>query len=76
MDPTFLSVEDVLGIHRDQITRYGGMDGVRDLALLESAVFQPCATFGGTYLHDGLLAMAAAYLFHIVADHPFVDGNK
>jgi death-on-curing protein len=43
---------------------------------LESAVAQPQASFGGTYVHEGLFAMAAAYLFHIVSNHPFVDGNK
>ena len=44
--------------------------------LLESAVAQPQASFGGAYAHDGLFEMAAAYLFHIVRNHPFVDGNK
>lgn len=43
---------------------------------MKSAVAQPQASFGGTYAHDGLFAMAAAYLFHIVSNHPFVDGNK
>jgi death-on-curing protein len=39
-------------------------------------VAQAQASFGGMYAHDGLFAMAAAYLFHIVSNHPFVDGNK
>lgn len=55
---------------------YGGEHGVRDLGLLESAVAQPQATFAGEYLHKNLFEMAAAYLFHIVQNHPFVDGNK
>ncbi len=55
---------------------YGGEHGVRDLGLLESAVAQPRATFGGNFLHKDLFEMAAAYLFHIVQNHPFLDGNK
>ncbi len=49
---------------------------MRDRGLLESAVAQPQATFGGELVHDGPYAMAGAYLFHIVSNHPFVDGNK
>ena len=76
MSPEFLTIEDVLEIHALQIARYGGADGVRDQDLLESAIAQPQATFGGEFVHDGLFAMAAAYLFHIVCNHPFLDGNK
>ncbi len=72
----FLEVEDVLLMHADQVARYGGEHGVRDLGLLESAVAQPRATFGGQLLHDDLIEMAAAYLFHLVQNHPFFDGNK
>ena len=72
----FLSVEEILEIHADQITRYGGRSGVRDLGLLRSAVAAPQSSFGGRYLHGTLFEMAAAYLFHIVQNHPFVDGNK
>ena len=50
--------------------------GIRDIGLLESAVAMPAAGFGGQYLHADLHEMAAAYLFHIVQNHPFVDGNK
>jgi death-on-curing protein len=49
---------------------------VRDLGLLESALAQPRSAFGEQYAHEGLYAMAAAYLFHIARNHPFVDGNK
>ena len=49
---------------------------MRDPGLLESALAQPCVSFGGEYLHRGLFEMAAAYLYHIVQNHPFVDGNK
>ena len=76
MDPTFLSLDEVLEIHRDQIERYGGSLGVRDLGLLQSALGLPQATFGGQYLHGDLFDMAAAYLFHIAQNHPFLDGNK
>lgn len=72
----FLTVADALELHRAQLERYGGADGLRDRGLLESAVAQAGATFGGDFLHHGILEMAAAYVFHIVSNHPFVDGNK
>lgn len=72
----FLTVEDVLEIHGDQVKRYGGEHGVRDLGLLESAVQQPQAGFGGEHLHADIYEMAAAYAYHIVQNHPFHDGNK
>lgn len=76
MAPIFLSLAEVVEIHRDQIERYGGRPGIRDSGLLQSAVAVPQATMGGEYLHSDLFEMAAAYLFHIVKNHPFVDGNK
>ncbi len=76
MAPVFLQLDEVFAIHVDQITRYGGEPGIRDLGLLESAISMPRAGFGGEYLHEDLYHMAAAYLFHIVQNHPFVDGNK
>jgi len=76
MSPEFLTLVDVLEIHAMQLARYGGADGLRDRGLLESALAQPQATFEGEYVHEGLFAMAAAYLFHIVSNHPFLDGNK
>jgi death on curing protein len=75
-DVEFLEVNDVLAIHIDQISRYGGEASIRDLGLLESAVAQPQAGFGDQYLHSFPFEMAAAYLFHIVMNHPFGDGNK
>jgi death on curing protein len=74
--PLFLSVEDVIEIHADQIRRYGGSVGIRDVELLHSALGMPEAGFGGQYLHAGTCEMAAAYLYHIVQNHPFIDGNK
>jgi death on curing protein len=76
VDIIFLGINEILEIHRDQTRRYGGLQGVRDLRLLVSAIAMPRATFGGTYLHRDLFEMAAAYLFHIVKNHPFYDGNK
>src|SRR6266480_6018406 len=76
LNPTFLTLEEVLELHQEQITRYGGTLGIRDMGLLDSAVAAPSATFSGTYLHQDLAEMAAAYLFHIVMNHPFLDGNK
>lgn len=72
----FLGLEEVLALHADQIERYGGAPGVRDLGLLESAVAAPESSFGGGYLHGSLPEMAAAYLFHLAQNHAFVDGNK
>lgn len=72
----FLGLDDVLEIHRDQIERYGGSLGIRDMGLLQSAVAMPAAGFGDHYLHKDLFEMAAAYLFHITQNHPFIDGNK
>jgi death-on-curing protein len=74
--PEFLSLAEILEIHRDQIERYGGEPGIRDLGLLQSAFAMPAAGFGGRYLHQDLFEMAAAYLFHRIQNHPFVDGNK
>ena len=61
MKARFLALDEVIGLHVDQIERYGGAPGVRDLGLLESAVATPKASFGGPYLHGTLPEMAAAY---------------
>jgi death-on-curing protein len=76
MEPLFLSLDEVLEIHAEQITLYGGSDGIRDPGALESAVATPMATFDGEFLHLTIPCTAAAYLFHICQNHPFVDGNK
>lgn len=75
-DIAFLTLADIMDIHRDQIQKYGGQSGLRDYGLLSSAVAMAEASFGGIYLHADLYEMAAAYLFHICANHPFIDGNK
>lgn len=58
------------------INGYGGSDGIRDHGLLESAIATPLASFGGECVHADIFEMAAAYVFHIVKNHPFIDGNK
>jgi len=72
----FLTLEEVLEIHGDQVERYGGAPGIRDMELLQSALAMPSTGVNEEYLHHGLFEMAAAYVFHIVQNHPFVDGNK
>ena len=76
MEPSFLTLAEVLAIHRDQIQRYGGAHGLRDRHRLEAAAAMPMAAVQGEYLHADLSEMAAAYLYHLVQNHPFVDGNK
>jgi len=76
MEPLFLTLEEVLALHDDRIRKYGGTTGVRDLDLLRSAMGNAEATFGGVFLHETLLEMAAAYLYGICRNHPFLDGNK
>ncbi len=76
MEPRFLDLAEVLEIHVDQIERYGGTAGVRDLPLLLSALAMPTAGARGVYVHGTLFEIAAAYLFHIAKNHAFVDGNK
>ena len=75
-EPEFLTLDEVLGIHADQIRVYGGASGLRDLALLRSAITMPETSFDGEYLHPSVFEMAAAYLFHLARNHPFVDGNE
>ena len=74
--PVFLTLDEALRIHSDQIRRYGGRRGVRDLGLLSAALAMPEAALVREYLHPSLPEMAAAYLFHVARNHPFVDGNK
>jgi death-on-curing protein len=75
-EPEFLTLDEVLAIHADQIRRYGGATGLRDLARLCSAMGMPETTFDGEYLHSNRFDMAAAYLFHLARNHPFIDGDK
>jgi death on curing protein len=74
--PDFLEINDILSIHQILLEQFGGMPGIRDEGLLESAVSQPQATFFGELLHPTIQAQAAAYLYHLAKNHPFLDGNK
>lgn len=71
-----VSLDELLAIHFDQITRYGGSHGVRDLDVLVSAIFRPLASFGGLDLYPDIFSKAAAMFHSLILNHPFVDGNK
>jgi death-on-curing protein len=71
-----LGVDAVLAIHEQVLRAHGGAPGVREAALLESAVAAPQASFGGEPLMRDAIEIAAAYLFYLCRNHPFVDGNK
>lgn len=72
----FLSLEEVLNIHDDMVAVYGGARGVRSMSLLMSAIEMPKAAMFGEDLHENIFDKAAAYMYHIICNHPFVDGNK
>jgi death-on-curing protein len=72
----YLSIAQVLELHRELLAAFGGLSGVRDHGLLESAVARPAMTFGGEDLYPDVAAKAAALLHSLVLNHPFVDGNK
>ena len=72
----FLTLDEVLAIHAHQVELYGGALGLRDRSLLESALAMPQAVFNEEFLHPTIEEQAAAYLFHLVSNHPFLDGNK
>jgi death-on-curing protein len=76
MKPLFLTLDEVLSLQAEQIHLFGGSSGIRDLGLLESAMGSVEATFDDSFLHETLFAMAAAYLYGICRNHPFLDGNK
>ena len=74
--PDFLTLTEVIEIHKNQVNLYGGTHGIRDISLLQSAVAQLQMSFSGEFLHADIYLMAAAYAFHICNNHPFLDGNK
>ena len=76
MSPLFLTLDEVLSLHAEQIRLFGGSSEIRDIGLLHSAMGSVEATFGGAFLHETIFAMAAAYLYGICRNHPFIDGNK
>lgn len=72
----YLTLIEVLELHRKILEQSGGALGIRDMGSLESAIAQPRMTFGGEYPYPSLLEKAAALGFSIIMNHPFVDGNK
>lgn len=76
MNPTFLTLDDVLSLHEEQLRLFGGSTGIRQIDLLQSAMGNVEATFREIFLHETIFEMAAAYLYGICRNHPFVDGNK
>ena len=71
-----LTVEIVREVHTEAIARFGGSDGVREMALLESAVAAPQASVGGRSPFADIAEIAGAYLYYLCKNHPFIDGNK
>jgi death-on-curing protein len=72
----FLTVDELLELHRLALAQSGGAAGVRDLGALQSAAAQPSMTFGGQELYPSLAEKASALAFSLIMNHPFVDGNK
>jgi death-on-curing protein len=71
-----LSIGIVREIHAESIRQFGGLRGIRDENLLASAVLAPQSSFGGKSPYADIVEIAAAYLFYICKNHPFLDGNK
>jgi len=76
VSPQFLTLTEVLEFHEDLIREFGGSPGIRDLGLAESALAMPQGGAGDEFFHAFPFEMAAAYLYHLAQNHPFVDGNK
>ncbi|MGN0739739.1 MAG: type II toxin-antitoxin system death-on-curing family toxin [Treponema sp.] len=72
----FFEYEQVIKIHSSLIARTGGMDGIRDKNLLDSALKSPFQTFGGNELYPDILDKASQLCYSLVENHPFADGNK
>jgi death-on-curing protein len=75
-EPRFLALDDVIHLHQLLIERFGGDPGILSAPALDAAVAQPRMTAFGQLIHPRLIDQAGAYLFHLVAGHPFCDGNK
>jgi death-on-curing protein len=73
-DPVWIEKEDCLGFHSELLARFGGLDGLRDAGLLESALGRPLQLLH--YGNPSLFELAASYAHGIVKNHPFLDGNK
>ncbi len=72
----YLRIEEVINFHDMLIEKYGGASGLRDLGQLASAVALPQQSFSGVDLHQFPYEKAAAYMYHIIKNRPFIDGNK
>jgi death-on-curing protein len=72
----YLTLDEVFALHAQTISTFGGSIGVRSQHLLDSALGIPAATYDGEDLHPSLTEKAGAYAFHLIKNHPFVDGNK
>ncbi len=72
----FLTIDEVLNFHDVLISEFGGSFGVRSQELLDSALAQPQSVFAGRFLHEDIFIMASVYAYHIIKNHPFIDGNK
>jgi death on curing protein len=72
----FLTMEQVIDFHAEILKEFGGAEGIRDIGLLISAIEMPKAALFGEFLHTSIYEKAAAYLYHIICNHPFIDGNK
>lgn len=73
---SYITLEEVLAIHHDQVERYGGSHGIRDINLLASAIERPKSSFMGEDLYPTIFDKAAALMHSILLNHPFLDGNK
>jgi death-on-curing protein len=72
----YLTLDDILSIHNSEIKLFGGSQGIRDLALLESALYRPQATFADSDLYPSIFEKAAVLMHSLILNHPFIDGNK
>lgn len=72
----YLRIKEIFELHRRIIEQSGGLGGIRDLGMLESALAQPRMTFGGADLYPTIIEKAVAVAFSLINNHPFVDGNK
>lgn len=72
----YLTIEQVIELHDEMLKRYGGLPGIRDKNLLWSAIGAPKAAMFGQEMYPSVYEKAAAYLYHLVCNHPFNDANK
>ena len=72
----YLDLEEVIAIHHELVSKYGGSHGIRDLDLLLSAVSRPRASFSGVDLYPSIFLKSASLMHSMILNHPFIDGNK